>query len=160
MTNWILYADGSCHNNGKPDAKAGWGIVFHREGEHKHASTKGLVPGAQTNNRAELSAVINGIDALLEFTKGEPFELTVRTDSSYITNAVNNKWLHGWVKNKWRTKTNAPVQNIDLWMMVISRCRIVAQYGQKVKFEHVDGHSGDEFNDKADRLANEAAIAA
>ena len=154
MVNVYVYADGSCHNNGQENAKAGWGTVLDIEGRKRKLTQKGIVPGAQTNSRAELSAVICGIELAVSTLKDKEFTLIVRTDSKYVTDAVNQKWIHKWVKNGWLTTSKKPVQNVDLWKGVITACKKV---GTKVIFEHVEGHAGDELNEMADKLANEAA---
>lgn len=164
LQKYILYADGSCHNNGTPKARAGWAAVFFKEGEESNVRKEdyltGLVPGPQTNNRAELSAVIAGLANLIEKTQGTKICVTVKTDSEYITNAINNEWIHAWHRNGWLTKSNRPVQNVEMWQLLIAVCRTIALNGEKVKFEHVDGHAGDKFNEECDKRANEKAIAA
>lgn len=167
MKQYIIYADGACKNNGKPEAKAGWAIVSVEGDDYQTFS--GPVPAEQTNNRAELYAAITAViyvaareTQLLDVEKlsniskfPAPVEIVIRSDSKYVTDSVNMRRIHEWVKNGWLTKEKTPVANKELWEKLISWCKKV---GTKVRFEHVTGHSGDKYNDMADKLAKAMCV--
>lgn len=132
-----LYADGACRGNPGP---GGWGaLVLGPEGERE------LFGGERetTNNRMELRAVIEGLQAL-------PAGSAVRvlTDSQYVQKGIS-EWIHGWKKRGWLTADRKPVKNADLW-----RALEAAAAGHQVEWTWVKGHAGVEGNERADRLAN------
>lgn len=132
-----MWTDGACKGN---PGVGGWGAWLH-SGEHR----KELWGGAAdtTNNRMELTAVIEGLRAL---TRG--CEVTVHVDSTYVMNGVT-KWMHGWKRNGWRTSAKAPVKNADLWQALDAEAA-----RHRVTWKWVKGHSGDPGNERADELAN------
>ena len=95
-----------------------------------------------TNNRMELLAAINALEAL-----DRPSTLTVVTDSAYLKGGITC-WMHGWKKNGWKTSTKKPVKNVDLWQRLDT-----AQTRHRVTWEWVKGHAGHPENEKADALA-------
>lgn len=100
---------------------------------------------ATTNNRMELQAAIEGLNAL-----NRPCEVVFHTDSNYVKNGVT-AWMHGWKRNGWKTKTKEPVKNADLWRMLdeaVSR--------HKVSWHWVKGHAGQSENERCDQLATQA----
>ncbi len=102
-----------------------------------------------TNNRMELMAAIEGLKALTR-------ECTVilSTDSNYVKDGIT-KWIHGWQRNGWRTADKKPVKNADLWQELLA-----ATATHKIDWRWVKGHSGHPENDRADKLASDAAEAA
>ncbi len=133
-----LYTDGACKGN---PGKGGWGVLM-RYGSHK----KELFGGEAhtTNNRMELTAIIQGLAALKR-----PCAVVIYTDSQYVKNGME-KWIHGWKKNGWKTASKQPVKNEDLWQQLD---RLAAQH--QIQWQWVRGHAGHAENERADALANQ-----
>lgn len=132
-----IYTDGAC--SGNPGA-GGWCAVLLYRGHERVIS--GYNPET-TNNRMELFAVIQGLELLKE-----PCAVTVYSDSAYIVNAMNNGWLHGWIKAGWRTADGKEVKNVDLWRELV---RVSAAH--KISYVKVKGHSDNAYNNLCDRHA-------
>lgn len=132
-----LYTDGACKGNPGP---GGWGALIRFKGAEKELF--GGEPDT-TNNRMELTAVIQGLKALTR-----PCEVLVTTDSQYVKNGIQ-QWIHNWKKNNWKTSNKGPVKNVDLWKQLDE---LVAQH--EVEWAWVKGHSGHAENERADHLAN------
>ena len=135
----VIHSDGGCHGNPGP---GGWAATLSHE--HHHRELIGGEP-ATTNNRMELQAAIEALNALKETCEVEFF-----TDSEYVKNGVTS-WLKTWKRNGWRTKAKQPVKNADLW-----RALDAATTRHKVKWNWVKGHAGHDGNERCDLLANEA----
>lgn len=101
-----------------------------------------------TNNRMEMTAVIRALNALTE-----PCEVIVCTDSRYVIDGMT-KWIQGWQKKGWINASKQPVRNADLWHDLIKACA-----PHKVTWEWVRGHTGHVDNERADKLASDAAVA-
>lgn len=132
-----MWTDGACKGNPGP---GGWG-AWMRFGEHERELCGGEV--VTTNNRMELTAVIEGMRALTR-----PCRVTLHVDSSYVMNGVQ-RWMPGWKRNGWRTADKKPVKNVDLWQALDAE---LARHD--VQWVWVKGHSGDPGNERADALAN------
>lgn len=143
MKKVIIYTDGACRGNGKENTIGGYGIVM-MYNEHKKEIKRAV--RNTTNNIMELTAVIEALLLLKE-----PCEAEVYSDSAYVVNAINNKWIESWLKNGWKTSSKDPVKNKELWEKLIE----LLDY-HKVKFIKVKGHSDNEYNNRCDKLANEA----
>ena len=102
-----------------------------------------------TNNRMELSAAIHALNKLIE-----PCQIKLHTDSKYVIDGIT-KWVHGWQRNGWKNASKQPVRNADLW-----RDLIEAVVRHQVEWIWVKGHNGHAENERADRLASDAAEAA
>ncbi len=133
-----LYTDGACKGN---PGKGGWGVLM-RYGSHE----KELFGGEAhtTNNRMELTAIIQGLAALKR-----PCAVVIYTDSQYVKNGME-QWIHGWKKNGWKTAAKQPVKNEDLWRQLD---QLAAQH--QIQWQWVRGHAGHAENERADALANQ-----
>ncbi|MCL2091573.1 MAG: ribonuclease HI [Micrococcales bacterium] len=133
-----LWTDGACKGNPGP---GGWGALL-RFG----AREKELYGGepATTNNRMELTAVIEALRAL-----NRSCQVVAHVDSTYVMNGVT-RWMAGWKRNGWKTKARQPVANQDLWQALDAE---VARH--QVSWVWVKGHAGDPGNERADALANQ-----
>ena len=133
----VVYTDGACKGNPGP---GGWGAVL-RWKEHE----KELFGGERdtTNNRMELTAVIQALSALKSRCR-----VAVYTDSEYVKNGITT-WIHGWKQRGWRTADKKPVKNVELWQRLEA---LAAQHD--VQWHWVRGHDGDPGNERADALAN------
>lgn len=132
-----LYTDGSCIGNPGP---GGYACILIYNGIQKEFS--GFVDNT-TNNRMEITAVIEGLKKLKE-----PCEVTVYTDSAYTMNAFDQGWLDSWIANNWRTSNRKPVLNQELWQELL---KLMEQH--KVSWVKVKGHSDNELNNRCDILA-------
>ncbi len=134
-----IFSDGACKGNPGP---GGWGVVLRYNGVEKHLY--GYEPDT-TNNRMELIAAIEGLDAL-----AEKCTVDITTDSQYVRNGITT-WLVNWKRKNWKTADNKPVKNIDLWQRLeVSVAR------HEVRWHWVRGHTGHDGNEQADLLANKA----
>jgi len=143
VTTLHAYTDGACSGNPGP---GGWGVLMIASNGDSVLKTRELNGGeAQTtNNRMELLAAINALEALTR-----PSVITIVTDSTYVKNGVTS-WIHGWKKNGWRTSAKKPVKNDDLWKRLDQ-----AQSHHEVTWEWIKGHAGHAENERADELARE-----
>ena len=108
---------------------------------HKKEITQGFA--VTTNNRMELLAAIVGLEALRR-----PCDVELTSDSKYLVDAFNQKWVDGWVKKGWKGANKQPVKNQDLWKRLLE-----AKKNHNVKFIWVKGHNGHEFNERCDEMA-------
>lgn len=144
MTTYTIYTDGACINNGKADARAGWGAVLSNPQGDVLELAGPVPPGQpQTNSRAELLAVV---EALEHCTKHAPINL--HTDSQYIANACNS-WLADWKARGWRKADKKHPEHLDLWQRLDQQL-----HAKDVHVHWVKAHSGTLGNERADALAN------
>ena len=132
-----IYTDGACSGNPGP---GGWGVVLLYQGNKKELS--GFQPET-TNNRMELFAAIQGLAALRESC-----EVTLYSDSSYLINAFEKHWLDNWQRNGWKTSSKSPVENQDLWKLLLLHVK-----NHRVRFVKVKGHSDNAYNNRCDEMA-------
>jgi len=137
-----LYTDGACKGN---PGTGGWGALL-RYGRHEKELFGG--EAQTTNNRMELTAVIEGLKALNRRSRIE-----IHTDSQYVKNGMES-WIHGWKKNGWKTAAKQPVKNEDLWRELDRLCG-----EHDIVWRWVKGHAGHIDNERADALANRGAAA-
>lgn len=135
----ILYTDGAC--SGNPGA-GGWASILSYRGKEKVLSGGEKVT---TNNRMELMAVIMGLESIKSGNAVKVF-----SDSAYVVNAFNQKWIDNWQRNSWRTSDKGEVQNKELWQRLLR-----AMDGLDVEFFKVKGHSDNKNNNRCDALARE-----
>ena len=132
-----IFTDGACKGN---PGRGGWGALMVAGGKEKE-----LFGGEAntTNNRMELKAVIEALNALTR-----PCEVIVHTDSQYVQKGIS-EWIHGWKARGWKTAAREPVKNVDLWQALDS-----AQARHSIQWRWVKGHAGHVGNERADALAN------
>ena len=133
-----IFTDGACSGNPGP---GGWGAIL-RYG----AVEKELYGGepATTNNRMELMAAIQALEALKR-----PMKVRLYTDSEYVKNGIT-QWIHGWKARGWKTADKKPVKNEDLWKRLDE-----AKRRHDIEFHWVRGHAGHPENERADALARQ-----
>jgi len=135
-----IYTDGACSGNPGP---GGTGTVLLFNGARKEIA-KGYV--LTTNNRMEILAVIEGLNALKE-----PCEVSLYSDSKYVVDAVNKGWALKWRSNNWMRNKKDAALNVDLWEQLLD---ILEKH--KVEFIWVKGHASNVENNRCDQLAREA----
>lgn len=135
-----IFTDGACLGNPGP---GGWGVLMRWRARERELA--GGEPET-TNNRMELMAAIQGLEALKR-----PSAVILTTDSTYVKDGIT-KWIHGWKKNGWRTAAKKPVKNVDLWQRLDA-----ALAGHDVEWRWVKGHAGHLENERVDDLASEQA---
>lgn len=142
-----LYTDGSARGN--PDGPGGYGAILRYEDAEGTLHEKTLSQGYKktTNNRMELMGVIAGLEAL-----NRPCQVTVYSDSKYVVDAFNQRWIDSWLAKGWKRGKNEPVKNIDLWKRLLKAKSI-----HEVNFVWVKGHASHELNERCDVLATSAA---
>ena len=132
-----IYTDGACKGN---PGVGGWGALLIAGNKEKEP-----FGGEQdtTNNRMELMAVIQALNALKR-----PCEIALHTDSQYVLKGIT-EWITAWKAKGWKTASKAPVKNVDLWQILDA-----ARTTHKIEWIWVRGHAGDVGNERADQLAN------
>lgn len=137
MKEVTIFTDGACSGNPGP---GGWGTILDYNGRRKELS------GGEkntTNNRMELTAVIEGLKALKEKCK-----VTVITDSKYVSDGINLGWARGWKANNWRKKNKKPALNPELWDELLT---LIDNHVVTIKW--IKGHAGHPENERCDNLA-------
>ena len=136
MNPLIIYTDGACSGNPGP---GGWSYVaLEKDGRREAAGGEKLT----TNNRMELIAVIEALKSV-----GAGRSVEIRTDSQYVKNGIT-AWIASWKRNGWRTASKSPVKNRELWEELDKLSTAV-----KPRYVWVEGHAGEEFNERCDELA-------
>ena len=138
-----IATDGACKGNPGP---GGWGAVIRAGDKEKELSGGEKLT---TNNRMELTAAIKALEALKR-----PCRVVLSTDSRYVMDGLT-KWLPGWLRNGWKTAAKQPVKNADLWQELVA-----ASAPHRIRWEWVKGHAGHPENERADKLASDAALRA
>jgi len=137
----VIYTDGACSGNPGP---GGWGAVLLYGDKRKEICGGEL---ATTNNRMELMAAIQALEALKK-----PCKVELHTDSKYVQQGIH-EWIHSWKKRGWLTADKKPVKNDDLWKRLdLARSR------HQVDWRWVKGHAGHELNERADALARQGLM--
>lgn len=136
MKKVTIWTDGACSGN---PGIGGWGALL------CYADNKKEIFGGEqdtTNNRMEMMAAIKALECLKSSC-----DVTLHTDSKYLQKGMN-EWLNGWIKKDWKTASNKPVKNKDLWLNLID-----LKKKHNITWQWVKGHAGDPGNEEADRLA-------
>ena len=136
-----IYTDGACSGNPGP---GGWGAVLISD---RHSKELRGGEAETTNQRMELQAVIEALKAL----KVSGWKVNVYSDSAYVVNAFNQKWLDKWQRNGWVNSKKEPVANQDLWRRLLELTR-----PNEVRMIKVKGHAGHVYNERCDELARQA----
>ena len=141
MNEIIAYTDGACSGNPGP---GGWGVVLRAESNEEVIKERLLSGGSYetTNNRMELTAAIEALKALNKSTI-----ITVYIDSVYVKDGLT-KWMPKWKSNGWKSSNKKPIKNDDLWKILDGENK-----KHKVNWQWVKGHTGNEGNELADKLA-------
>lgn len=135
-----IYTDGACSGNPGP---GGYGAVLIYNGNEKEISGG---EKSTTNNKMEMMGVIKALEMLKE-----KCDVEVYSDSAYVVNSINNKWVYSWRKNNWIKSDKSKAKNIDLWERLLE----LIDY-HNVKFIKVKGHADNEYNNRCDKLAVKA----
>lgn len=136
-----IYTDGACKGNPGP---GGWGVLM-RYGEVEKTLFGGELE--TTNNRMELRAVIEALNAL-----NRTCDVELYTDSKYVLQGLN-EWMPNWKARGWKTADKKPVKNVELWQMLDA-----AAQRHHINWHWVKGHAGDAGNERADALANQGVL--
>ena len=136
-----VFTDGACLGNPGP---GGWGVILRYNGNEKELSGG---EKSTTNNRMEISAVIEALKALKE-----PCSVELYTDSQYVCNAINKGSANKWKQNNWKRNKNEPALNSDLWEILLTLLE-----KHNVKMNWVKGHAGHAENERCDQLARNQA---
>lgn len=142
MKQVTIYSDGACSGNPGP---GGWGTILVYQGVEKELSAG---EEQTTNNRMELLAAIMGLELLKE-----PCKVTLVSDSKYLCESINQKWVFGWEANGWRKADKKPALNVDLWERMLAQLR-----RHDVEVQWIKGHAGHPYNERCDRLAVNAYL--
>lgn len=141
-----VHTDGASRGN---PGRGGYGAVLLYTDpagvEHRKELSQGY--RMTTNNRMELLAVVVALETLLR-----PCEVEVHSDSQYVVNAFNQRWVQGWIRRGWRNAQRQPVKNVDLWKRLLA-----AMEPHRMSWVWVKGHAGHPLNERCDQLATEAA---
>jgi len=143
-----IYTDGGCSGNPGPGGWAYIIVINTFQGERIAAEDKGS-QRETTNNRMELTAVIEALHALKKMND-VPRQISVYTDSQYVQKGIT-EWIRNWKRNLWRTSDKTPVKNKELWTELDSLAGDFV-----IKWEWVRGHAGNEYNEYCDRMTQEA----
>ncbi len=138
-----LFTDGSCLGNPGP---GGWAAIVRLVGTEHERELSGAF-ASTTNNRMEMRAVLEGLAVLKE-----PCKVDIYTDSQYVCNAIEKRWIYGWQKKNWVKPDKQPVKNKDLWQAIWPFL-----FTHKIAFHWVRGHAGHTENERCDVLARTAA---
>ncbi|MBU2711611.1 ribonuclease HI [Zooshikella harenae] len=136
-----IFTDGACKGNPGP---GGWGVLLRYKNQEKTLCGGEL---ETTNNRMELMAAIEGLNALKRACN-----VRLTTDSEYLRKGIS-EWMPNWKRRNWRTASKSPVKNADLWQALDT-----AAQRHQVEWCWVKAHNGHPDNERADQLANQGVI--
>lgn len=140
IPNVEIYTDGACSGN---PGVGGWAsvLLYGQNKKELYGNNK-----ETTNNRMELTAVIEALKALKR-----PCNVTLYSDSKYVIDSINKDWVYKWEANNWIKSDRKPALNTDLWKELLALLKV-----HRVKFVWVKGHNGNEYNERCDELAVKA----
>lgn len=139
MKQVTIYTDGACSGNPGP---GGWAAMV------RYKETTRELSGGEiqtTNNRMELTAVIEALKILKE-----PCKVDLFSDSKYVVDAIVKGWAKGWRQNNWKKRDKSPALNVDLWEVLLNLCD-----RHEVSFHWVKGHADNPYNNRCDEMAVE-----
>ena len=139
MKDVVIYTDGACSGNPGP---GGYGSVLIYKNVNKELSG---YEELTTNNRMEIKAVIEALKALKE-----PCNIKLYTDSKYVSDAFNKKWIQNWFRNNWKKSNKQPVENKELWEELIGLTEV-----HNIEWIWVKGHNDNKYNERCDELARQ-----
>lgn len=142
MEEVVIYTDGACSGNPGP---GGWGSILMYKDNKKEISGG---CNNTTNNIMELTAVVEALKLLKYKCK-----VKIYSDSAYVVNAFNQKWIYGWMKKGWVNASKEPVKNKEIWQELYNLTK-----EHEVEFVKVKGHSDNEYNNRCDELARKAIL--
>lgn len=149
-----IFTDGACSDNPGP---GGWAAVFNTANRCRILRGHEL---STTNNRMELMAVVKSLEKILKRCARPDVEYELFSDSAYVVNAINNRWIKTWEKNGWKTTKKEDVKNKDLWSTFLVLEEAIISAGIKLKITKIKGHAGNTFNEMVDQLAKEETLVA
>ena len=135
-----IYTDGACSGNQNDENVGGWGCVLEYNGAEKELSGG---EANTTNNRMELLGVITALEALRE-----PCVVELYSDSKYVIDALEKRWVYGWQARGWKKADKKPALNVDLWQRLLP---LVERH--EMHYHWVKGHADNEYNNRCDALA-------
>ena len=143
-----IYTDGSCKKFADVTF-GGWAYIILVENQLFRYESDGEVDS--TNQRMELTAAIKGLEYATQMNVRDS-DIILYSDSAYLINCVKQEWYKKWIRNGWRNSKNEPVANQDLWQQLLPFFK-----NPRCIFRHVLGHNNNFFNEKCDKLAQDAA---
>ena len=158
-----IYTDGSSLKNPGVSSLA-YIIKYYNFSKENEKPETEFVEGVQgfklsTNNRMEIMAVIYGIKKFIELLENKTFntnQINIYSDSKYVCDAINSNWITKWQSNNWITSSDTPVKNKDLWEQIILLINKLNDINIRLIVNHIPGHKGFEFNEKCDKLCQQA----
>ncbi|WP_028973945.1 ribonuclease HI [Spirochaeta cellobiosiphila] len=142
MKDVIIYTDGGCRGN---PGIGGWAYVLTIDGKKYTGSGADKLT---TNNKMELTAVIEALSFVLKNPEWLSYPINIYTDSQYVKNGIT-KWIHNWIARGWKTANKQPVKNRELWIQLKDNTEKL-----NVEWNWVKGHSGVDLNEECDQLVN------
>lgn len=144
-----MFTDGACSSNPGP---GGYAAIITLE------TTNKIISGYEentTNNRMELKGVIEGISKVLDMVYQDKKidKLEIISDSAYVVNAINQKWIYKWMLNKFKSTKGDDIKNVDLWKKLFNQLEEAKFINLGIVFTKVKGHNGEYFNELADEVA-------
>lgn len=160
VTKLVVYTDGACSKN---PGVGGYSFVVTMDGQKDPLLTLSGGKLETTNNYMELKAITRAMKHMLDYPwfmvdwlgksrNGKNLDVTIKSDSAYCINAINQGWIHKWKLNEWKTNEGKEVKNKELWEELLY---YISKATFQLKFVKVKGHSGDKWNELADKLAKE-----
>ncbi len=146
MKNILIFTDGGCQNNGKPGCYGASAYLIHIDGQHHSENVQEII--GTTNNRAELQAIINGLQEITSNSLDKNNKITIKSDSEYCIKGMR-EWMHSWKRTGWRKKdSHEMIANYDLWETLYDLVTSI----EVIDFQWVKGHDNNEYNNYVNDL--------